>query len=388
MEVVTRLQQLTIMGKLVRGSISTTAKHMQLHRTTVSNIWEGFKRNRRMPSGKLGRVGGKTIHTSDIVTTLVSAVPEEQRSTMRDISEATGLSMGTLSRRLRGGTIERKNTLLPLARKSLRSCRAHDSAGARASGEAGFPETPAEVTYAFDAMWDAVHLDEKWFNAENGRLKVYVVKGQSIKRRVAKSKRFIPKVMFLATVARPRHDDERGVMFDGKIGMWPGLKHLPATCNSRNHPAGTIVPTIVNVDAELYRDYVIKRDNAASHGAITEAILACVSTDGWTFVVQRQPPNSPDLNVLDLGYFVSIQSLQNKLVSRSIDDVIQSTLASFEALSSENLENVFHAVQAVMRLVLEHNGANHFPLPHLKKNAKRRAGTLLANLSCPASLLD
>ncbi|RQM21130.1 hypothetical protein B5M09_010088 [Aphanomyces astaci] len=238
MEVVTRLQQLTIMGKLVRGSISTTAKHMQLHRTTVSNVWEGFKRNCRMPSGKLGRVGGKTIHTSDIVTTLVSAVPEEQRSTMRDISEATGLSMGTLSRRLRGGTIERKNT---------------------PSGEAGFPETPAEVTYAFDAMWDVVHLDEKWFNAEKGRLKVYVVKGQSIKRRVAKSKRFIPKVMFLATVARPRHDDERGVMFDGKIGMWPGLKHLPATCNSRNHPAGTIVPTIVNVDAELYRDYVIKR---------------------------------------------------------------------------------------------------------------------------------
>ncbi|KAF0702085.1 hypothetical protein AaE_016136 [Aphanomyces astaci] len=112
MEVVTRLQQLTIMGKLVRGAISTTAKHMQLHRTTVSNVWEGFKRNSRMPSGKLGRVGGKTINTSSIVSTLVSEVPEEQRSTMRDISQATGLSMGTLSRRLKDGTIERKNTRL------------------------------------------------------------------------------------------------------------------------------------------------------------------------------------------------------------------------------------------------------------------------------------
>ncbi|RHY91802.1 hypothetical protein DYB31_016634, partial [Aphanomyces astaci] len=172
-------------------------------------------------------------------------------------------------------------------------------------------------------------------------------------------------------------------------------------------PAGTIVPTIVNVDAVLYRDYVITRvvpaikakfpsvnkrvvlqhDNATPHGAITDAILACVSTDGWTFVVQRQPPNSPDLNVLDLGYFASIQSLQNKVVSHSIDYVIQSTLVSFEALSSEKLENVFHTFQAVMRLVLEHNGSNHFPLSHLKKDAKRRAGTLSANLSCPASLL-
>ncbi|RHY75155.1 hypothetical protein DYB38_007889 [Aphanomyces astaci] len=395
MEVVTRLQKLTIMGKLVRGAISTTAKHMQLHRTTVSNVWEGFKRNSRMSSGKLGRVGGKKINTSSIVSTLVSEVPEEQRSTLRDISQATGLSMGTLSRRLKDGTIERKNTRL----KPLLT-------DANTIERTAF-ETPPEVTYEFDAMWDVVHLDEKWFNADKDRRKVYVVKGQSIKRRAAKSKRFIPKVMFLAAVARPRHDDERGVMFDGKIGMWPVVKYLPAARNSRNRPAGTIVPTIVNVNAVLYRDYVITRvvpaikakfpsvnkrvvlqhDNATPHGAITDAILACVSTDGWTFVVQRQPPNSPDLNVLDLGYFASIQSLQNKVVSHSIDDVIQSTLASFEALSSEKLENVFHTFQAVMRLVLEHNSSNHFPLSHLKKDAKRRAGTLSANLSCPASLL-
>ncbi|RHY58352.1 hypothetical protein DYB34_004676 [Aphanomyces astaci] len=140
MEVVTRLQKLTIMGKLVRGAISTTAKHMQLHRTTVSNVWEGFKRNSRMSSGKLGRVGGKKINTSSIVSTLVSEVPEEQRSTMRDISQATGLSMGTLSRRLKDGTIERKNTRLkPLLTDANTIERT---------------ETPPEVTYEFDAMWD------------------------------------------------------------------------------------------------------------------------------------------------------------------------------------------------------------------------------------------
>ncbi|ETV69441.1 hypothetical protein H257_14816 [Aphanomyces astaci] len=32
-----------------------------------------------------------------------------------------------------------------------------------------------------------------------------------------------------------------------------------------------------------------------------------------TFVVRCQTPNSPDLNVLDLGYFASIQSLQNNV---------------------------------------------------------------------------
>ncbi|ETV90070.1 hypothetical protein H310_15096, partial [Aphanomyces invadans] len=82
------------------------------------------------------------------------------------------------------------------------------------------------------------------------------------------------------------------------------------------------------------------------------------------------------------------QSLQYKVVSRSIDDVIISTLAAFQALCSKKLWNVFLSFQAVMRLVLEHNGDNHFRLPHLKMDTMRRAGTLMANVNCHVSILD
>ncbi|KAF0707133.1 hypothetical protein AaE_013756 [Aphanomyces astaci] len=258
-----------------------------------------------------------------------------------------------------------------------------------------FCETPD--AYEFDSMWDVVHLDEKWFNADKNRRKVYLVKGQTIGRRVAKSKKFIPKFMFLAEVARPRYGPEEGVRFDRKNGIWPIVKYVPAVRNSRNRPAGTLVTTLVNVDAVVYRDYVITRvipaikacfpsankrvvlqhDNASPHRSITDE-----------FVVRRQPLNSPDLNVLDLGFFASIQSIQYKVVSRSIDDVIRSTLAAFQALSSDKLDNVFVTFQAVMRLVLEHKGDNHFRLPHLTKDALRRAGTPMVNVTCPASLLE
>jgi hypothetical protein len=35
-----------------------------------------------------------------------------------------------------------------------------------------------------------------------------------------------------------------------------------------------------------------------------------------------QPANSPDLNVLDLGYFASIQALQQKQQQRTVGDLI------------------------------------------------------------------
>ncbi|KAF0687490.1 Aste57867_20762 [Aphanomyces stellatus] len=110
--------------------------------------------------------------------------------------------------------------------------------------------------------------------------------------------------------------------------------------------------TLVSVSALVYRDYVLNKvipaieekfpsgkkrvvlqhDNATPHASIDDATLASVSTDGWTFDVRRQPPNSPDLNVLDLGFFASIQSLQYKVISYSIDGVIDATLLAFEML--------------------------------------------------------
>ncbi|ETW06323.1 hypothetical protein H310_02607 [Aphanomyces invadans] len=103
--------------------------------------------------------------------------------------------------------------------------------------------------------------------------------------------------------------------------------------------------------------------------------------------MRRQLPNSPDLNVLDLGFLSSIQSLQLKKVGRTVDEVIRYTLAAFDELSYEKLECVFLTFQAVMRLVLEHAGDNKFALPYLKKAALRRAGLLMSNMSCPVSLL-
>ncbi|ETV67858.1 hypothetical protein H257_15982 [Aphanomyces astaci] len=387
-EVVKYLQDRMSLGKLPHGSIKAGAAALNLNRKTVSGIWKDFLTQGSSPSKKAGRVGRKLRYTPEHVTQLVQELPQEERSTMRDIATATGLTMGTICRNLKSGTLERRSSRLkPLLTDENRTERIEFC---RSDGS-GLAELP------FLDMHDVVHLDEKWFNADKDRRKVYLTKGERIGRRACKSKRFIPKVMFLAAVARPQYDDAGNLIFDGKIGMWPFVTSTPAIRTSRNRPAGTIYGHYSGQRERrgakmpsVSKRVVIQHDNASPHASVSDGVLDAIQghfADGWEFRVRRQPPNSPDLNVLDLGFFASIQALQYKSVSRTVDDVIRSTLAAFDELSEEKLDNVFLTLQAVMRIVLEHNGDNHFRLPHLHKEAMRRAGTLVANVACPVSLL-
>ena len=56
-------------------------------------------------------------------------------------------------------------------------------------------------------------------------------------------------------------------------------------------------------------------DNAGSHRIDNEDKdwIVAVRNSVLNIKIKNQPSNSPDLNVIDLGYFNSIQSLQKKI---------------------------------------------------------------------------
>ena len=85
-----------------------------------------------------------------------------------------------------------------------------------------------------------MHLDEKWFFLTEGSYKVYLAAGEKAPKRTTKHKSHIPKVMFLAAVARPRFDAEGKCIFDGKIGIWPFVETVPAKRSSANRARGTL----------------------------------------------------------------------------------------------------------------------------------------------------
>ncbi|KAF0737692.1 hypothetical protein Ae201684_006357 [Aphanomyces euteiches] len=197
--------------------------------------------------------------------------------------------------------------------------------------------------------------------------------------------------MFLAAVARPRYDYKRREMFDGKLGIWPFVHRVPALRSSVNRPRGTIVTHPKQVNAASYlemlqqnfvsaikakmpaaarrRTVFIQHDNAGPHSSsVVKAIAAMEQGDGWNIQMRNQPPNSPDFNVLDLGFFNAIQSLQHQPTPSNIDELIGAVLHAFDELPHETLGRTFVTLQKVLEISIRMEGSNGYKLPHLKKD--------------------
>ena len=68
----------------------------------------------------------------------------------------------------------------------------------------------------------------------------------------------------------------------------------------------------------------IQQDNARPHAGMNNAAVEEEGRKhGWTFAIRNQPANSPDVNVLDQGFFNSIQAIQHKKAPRTIDELVK-----------------------------------------------------------------
>ncbi|ETV90726.1 hypothetical protein H310_14515 [Aphanomyces invadans] len=133
-----------------------------------------------------------------------------------------------------------------------------------------------------------------------------------------------------------------------------------------NRPAGTIVYKPVSVTRDVYRSYLVdkvipalkqkwrpfsydappttfvQQDNAKSHVAPDDvSVVSSCMSGGWDIRVLNQPAQSPDMNVLDLGFFNSIQALQQRIECSSIEDLVCTVEQSFEDLAPSTLDKTF-----------------------------------------------
>ena len=105
------------------------------------------------------------------------------------------------------------------------------------------------MTYHDDM--DEINIDEKWFQVYKDGQTFYLAPGEAPPERRCKHKSYQDKVMFLSAVARPRLID--GVMWDGKLGIFPVGEYEPAKKNSSRRPAGTMEWKNKTMDAARYR---------------------------------------------------------------------------------------------------------------------------------------
>lgn len=107
------------------------------------------------------------------------------------------------------------------------------------------------------------------------------------------------------------------------------------------------------------KNVVIQDDNALPHGADTDSsVLEAAKAIGWSTSFARQPLKSPDLNVLDLGFFASLQALQLNRMCYTVDALIDAVGSVYREMQATTIDEVFVTLQAVMELIMLSRGSH------------------------------
>ncbi|ETV78807.1 hypothetical protein H257_07636 [Aphanomyces astaci] len=348
-------------------------------------------------SRKKSRCGAPRKYDGDSVRNVVTNVPSYRRSNFRSLAAATGIPNTSLWNLLQANKLCRRTSRV----KPMLSVK-------QKSDRFKFVQKFVRVGHGRYRVWhdvlDYVHLNEKWFYITQINHRDYLWHDEPIPQRKVQSKRHITKVMFLCAVARPRFDFGRRVMWDGKIGLWPIVETKVAARRSKNRDRGTPVTVPMTVTKPIYRrllvDKVIpaiqakwpgqrggtiylQQNNARPHVAVDDAeVVAASRKNGWNIQLVAQPAMSPNFNVLDLGFFNAIQSLQHQTAMRTIDDLIASVQDAYSSLASQVWDKTFMTLQKVMEEAFKLEGDNIYKLPHLKKDLQLKSGTVALRPPC------
>jgi hypothetical protein len=251
--------------------------------------------------------------------------------------------------------------------------------------------------HRFRDQKDTVHIDESWFYLTTVDRNVLVWDDIFIPDSpTVRHKSHITKVMFLVAMARPQAIPGGG-WFDGKVGMWQCTEEVLTQRASVNRPAGVYETRPRSVDSEFYHELCtmeggvldkvkeampwrkntgikIQHDGAGPHNGKgnTEALRLAGLAGGWKIKFVTQPAQSPDLNILDLGFFHSLKSRVSKLKmgAHNLVQLIEKVRVAYEQYNGDSLTNIWAHQIACWRVILQVDGDNQYPAPH--EGARRR----------------
>jgi hypothetical protein len=375
-------------GVLPRGKLLELSLIYGVHRATISRLWARATISRatllanspELISRRFGQEHNLKYPSEELRPAMLE-IPFNSRPTQRAFAHELGVSQSVVKKALFDGLIRpHTNNVKPPLTEHNRLQRV----------EYALSKRNKDDTTQFADMMDVVHVDEKWFNCTERIQRGYLVEGEEPPERVAGL--HIGKVMFLCAVARPRPG------FNGKIGMWPIGEWVAARRNSRNRPAGTLEWKNVPVTKEIYKGLmidevlpaimekwpgservVIQQDGAKPHGITDDPEwLEAVEETQFPFVLETQPPNSPDLNILDIGFFRVIQSLnaKNHKNTSALITAVDIAFNNYGEDGQDGLANCFLTLMTTCNQIIDHQGGNHFPIVRMRKSVLRRAGNL------------
>jgi len=216
---------------LQRGVSKEVAQKYNVTRRVVQRIW----REGQLAGGIHG-VKNKLVRNCgrkriEIDMEAIKNVPLKERTTIRDLANALGVSKSALHSRFREGYFRRHTN-------DLKFSLTDENKKARVKYCLSMLTNNIPNAPTFKPMYNIVYIDEKWFYRTRRNQKYYLANDEERPQRAVKSKNFIEKVMVLTVVARPRFDEHGVCTFDGKIGNFPFVYVEPAKRWSPNRDRG------------------------------------------------------------------------------------------------------------------------------------------------------
>ncbi|KAL7152803.1 hypothetical protein ABFS83_04G123300 [Erythranthe nasuta] len=364
------LQKQSFNGKFKQGVTRMIASQFSVSMRTVQRIW------------KQSGYGGTHANVSHRKTR--NCGRKRVQINLEQIRENhlhRRTTLCSLSLRLKSGQIRRhSSTIKPFLMEENKRSRLQFCLSMLDSNS--MPHDPT-----FIGMYNTVHIDEKWFWMTTKSENYYLLPNEEQPLRTCKSKNFIEKMMFLAAIARPRFDAEGNELFSGKISVFPFVAQEPAKRTSVNRVAGTMETKLIpSMKREIIRSFLIENDsrcpifiqqnNARTHVDHNDNLFFReAAKGGFDIRLMSQPPNSPDLNILDLGFLrlFSPCSIRSR---------------SFQAFEVTKSNRIFLTVQACMVEIVRAKGSMKYKIPHIKKTMLERAGQLPTQLKCDPKLVQ
>ena len=188
----------------------------------------------------------------------------------------------------------------------------------------------------------------------------------------------------------------KNAWFDGKIGIWPIGKWEPVKWSLKKCAKGMPVWKNQSIMQDVYQEYLIQKllpairqkwpmnngriwlqqDGAKPHILDdNEEFKEAVDDIGLNLTVYTQSPNSPDTNILDLGFFRAIQSFNDNCPAND-EELIKSVEKAYGEYPMHKLNHVWLTLQSCFNMIIENDGGNDYKILHMGKESMERRGLL------------
>ena len=382
-------------GVLLWGSLTIVADEIGVARSTTSRLWRqacGARKQSLIITPEIAlrnnsRTNSLKYSHAEFRQGL-KEIPQHRRKTYCSTAKAMGVTLSTVQRML----LQRDVCRIHMS--SLKPTLMEENKMSRMELALSFIEK--NNASKFENMEDLIHIDKKWFYlTKDGQRFIIVAYEEELYRHV-QHKLFLTKIMFLCAVARPRYDMNKNAWFDGKIGIWPIRKWEMAKQSSKKPTKGMPVWKNQCITQDVYHEYLIQkflpavkerwpmsngRIQLQQDGAKTHILednvefKEAVDKIGLNLTVFTQLPNSPDTNILNLGFFRAIQSFNDDCPANE-EELIKLVEKAYGEYPLRKLNHVWLTLPSCLNMIIENDGGNDYKIPHMGKESLERRGLL------------